>query len=187
MKKVSHIIWTFSISLWIYHLFFPEFNTIENILISLITAIFSSLPDIDLKIVNYFKKLNYKTLFLSYPIYFLIKTIFKHRTITHSFLFSSIFYIGYYIFSNILNNTILNIQIFSLSINLSLFLAYLSFSIFLAITLHIFEDSLTVAGVEPLYPIKIKIRFARFRTNSSISQIIIDFVGFLIGVLFFIY
>lgn len=165
MKRFSHIIWTFSISLWIYDLYF-NLNLFENIFYSSITAFLSFLPDIDLKIVRYFHNLNFKTLFISYPLYLLIKIIFKHRTITHSVFFSLIFLVLYYF------------------LNSNHYLGLLIFTFFLAIILHIFEDSLTIAGVQPLFPIKFKFRLFFFRTSSSFDEFIINILGLLILIMY---
>lgn len=163
MKKISHIIWTFALSLWIFDFFF-HLGILWNLLYSIITAFFSFLPDVDIRIVNYLKKMNWKTLFLSYPLYLFVKTFLKHRTITHSIWFALVFlgfywYVGY------------------------LFL----FTFFLAIILHIFEDSLTISGVYPFFPLKLKLRLGWYSTNSTFDEIILNIFGFIIGFLFIIY
>ncbi len=186
MKKTSHLIWSFSLALWLYDSIF-KINLIQLILYSLITSFFSVLPDIDLKIINYFKKLNYRTFFISYPFYILAKIIFKHRGLTHSFLFSGLFYGIYYFIPKITNLNYFNIFNSNSYIDLILNLNIIFLMISIGIILHILEDSFTISGVRAFYPFNFKFRLLKFSTNSILDEIILNFIGFLIGIIFIIY
>ncbi|MGC9133145.1 MAG: metal-dependent hydrolase [Nanopusillaceae archaeon] len=118
-----------------YYIF--SFDKISSIIIAIFVGIISTIPDFDYKI---FKWSNKQYLFLNktklkYPLFpyylfilFLIK-IFKHRGITHSiFPIILFFLLGFF--------TIRLFYLFSL-----------------AFLLHIIEDSLTVSGIQPFYPL----------------------------------
>ena len=160
MLKRNHFLWTLGISPWIFHTL--DLNIELIITLSLLTAFLSSLPDLDQKIVRYFKKLNFKSLYLTYPIYILVKLIFKHRTITHS-LFIPIAIL--------------------ISINLleyNLYLEYFLISLSSALILHVFEDCMTIAGVKIFWPIPYNFRFANFKTASKFHNNILHILGIII-------
>ena len=159
MLRQNHFLWTLGISPWIFYAL--NYDIIQIILLSFLTAFLSPFPDTDLKIVKYFKKLNLKTLYLTYPIYILIKLIFKHRTITHT-LFIPITLL--YLQHRFLENEIL----IALTISFSL-----------ALILHIFEDSLTIAGIKLFWPIPITLRLAKFKTSSKLHHNILLIIGFI--------
>jgi membrane-bound metal-dependent hydrolase YbcI (DUF457 family) len=160
MLKRNHFLWTLGISPWLFY--YLNLNLELIFTLSLLTAFLSSLPDIDLKIVKYFKKLNYRSFFLTYPIYILVKLIFKHRTITHSlFIPISLLLLNKFIITNYY---------------LSLFLFSLSF----ALILHVFEDCMTIAGVKIFWPLKYNLRLASFRTASNFHNSILHILGIII-------
>lgn len=166
MKKVNHFTWSLALSVWIFYFYF-EYNIFETIIFSLIVAMISWLPDIDIRIVNESRKLLKASFYLLLPIHFIVKTIFKHRTITHSLFIPIVLYlISLYLIENIY---------------LDKFLIILSLSLFL----HIFEDSLTVSGVKLFWPIPLKIRFAKFSTNSEVHFILLELIGYAIFFSFF--
>jgi len=124
----------FSVSLVLSYIIynFLSFDKLSSIVLSIITASLSSLPDFDYKIYSWANK---KRIFMErtrlkyilFPIYlfiiFLIK-IFKHRGTTHS--------------------------IFPIILFLYLSLYFKPFFIlFLSFILHIIEDLLTVSGIQP--------------------------------------
>jgi membrane-bound metal-dependent hydrolase YbcI (DUF457 family) len=160
MLKSNHFLWTLGISPWIFH--YLNF-TIELItVLSILTAFLSSLPDLDLKIVKYFKKLNYKSFFLTYPIYIIVKLIFKHRTITHSLFIPIILLtINYYLVETI-------------------YLSYFLISLSTALILHVFEDCMTIAGVKIFWPIPYNFRISNFRTASKFHNNILHVLGIII-------
>jgi membrane-bound metal-dependent hydrolase YbcI (DUF457 family) len=160
MLKANHFLWTLGIAPWIFHYLNYELALI--LILTLITAFLSSLPDLDLKIVRYFKKLNYKSFFLTYPIYILVKLIFKHRTITHSLFIPLAILIYVYLVQN------------------NLYFEYFLISLSSALILHVFEDSLTIAGVQMFRPIQTKIKFANFRTASKFHNNILHVLGLII-------
>ncbi|NQZ85635.1 MAG: metal-dependent hydrolase [Nanoarchaeales archaeon] len=160
MLKSNHILWTLGISPWIFNFLNYELSII--IILSIITSLMSSLPDIDQKIVRYFKKLNFKTLYLTYPIYIIVKLIFKHRTITHSLFIP----IAILISVNLLQYNI--------------YLEYFLISVSSALILHIFEDCMTIAGVKIFWPIPIKVKLANFRTASNWDNTVLHIIGLLI-------
>lgn len=160
MLKSNHFLWTLGISPWIFYFLKLEIELIFTL--SLLTAFLSSLPDLDLKIVKYFKKLNRKSFYLTFPIYLIIKLIFKHRTITHSlFIPITLLIINYFFIENIYTN-------------------YILISLSTALILHVFEDCMTIAGVKLFWPIKINIRFANFRTASKFHNGILHILGIII-------
>lgn len=164
MLKRNHFLWTLGISPWIFHYLNYELELIFAL--SIITAFLSSLPDLDQKIVKYFKKLNYKSFFLTYPIYLLIKLIFKHRTITHSLFIPIAILISNYSYIE------------------NIFISHFLISLSLALILHILEDAMTIAGVKAFWPIPIKIRFASFKTASNFDNNILHILGLLILISF---
>lgn len=167
MKKINHITLSFAISLWIFYYILSK-NIYQTLIFSFLVGIFASLPDIDIKIINKSWNITKNTLFLFYPIHIIIKTIFKHRTITHSIWIAIILLL---IINFIENNYLINILMI----------------IILAIILHILEDSFTISGIKPLYPIPIKLRFAKFSTNSKIDFFLFEFIAYFFIFLFFIF
>lgn len=163
MKKINHITWSFALSLWIYYYLFNQ-NILQTIFFSFFVGILAWLPDVDLRIIKLSQKLVLNSFFIFYPFHLLIKIIFKHRTITHTIWIPlSLFLINKYI--NVKSNFIFENIIMILII---------------AILLHIFEDSLTISGVQPLFPIPIKIRLWNFNTSSQIHFFILEVIGYLI-------
>ncbi len=164
MKKKNHFIWTLGLSFWIFY--YLNYDIYLIFILGFLTAFLAPIPDIDIKIINFFRKLSKKTYFILYPIYLFVKLIFKHRTITHTIWFSGIFFmIAYYFVTNHY---------------LDLILICIGFAIFL----HIFEDSLTKSGVEPFFPVPIKIRLFDFSTSSQIDFIFLEWFGILIALSF---
>lgn len=160
MLKRNHFLWTLGISPWIFYTLKLDLELIISL--SILTAFLSSLPDLDQKIVKYFKKLNYKTFFLTYPIYLLSKLIFKHRTITHSlFIPIGLLFTNYYLVENI-------------------YLSHFLISLSSALILHIFEDCMTIAGVKVFWPIPINIRLAKFKTASNFDNSVLHTIGLII-------
>lgn len=165
MRKLNHISLTFAISLWIFYYFF-NFKIIQTILLSTLTAFFSSLPDIDIKIIKKIKKLERKTLFLICPLTYFLKVIFKHRNITHSIWFFGIFF---YISEFFLKNK---------------YLILFTKTIYLAIILHIIQDSFTKTGIKLFYPIKFKLKLANFSTNKNSHFLFFQILAYIICLIF---
>ncbi len=161
MKRVNHITWSFGLSLWIYYFAF-DFNLFITTLFSFFTAAFAWLPDIDIRIVNLSREIMYKTLFLAFPVYLFMRILFKHRTITHTLWLPILFFSVYFYF-----------DLFFLFEDILLILG-------MAISLHILEDSLTVTGVQPFFPISLKFRFGDFSTSSTLHFIFLEIMSFLI-------
>jgi len=152
----------FSTSLVISYLIysFIGFDKISSIVLSIITASLSSLPDLDYKIYSWankkriiFERTGLK--YILFPIYlffiFLIK-FFKHRGTTHSifpiiiFLYLSIYFRPFFI-------------------------------LFLSFTLHVIEDVFTVSGIQPLYPINgLKIRIPILNNKQRKLQTILSYI-----------
>jgi len=152
----------FSVSLVLSYLVYNllNFDKLSSIVLSIITASLSSLPDLDYKIYSWANK---KRIFLEktrlkyilFPVYlfiiFLIK-VFKHRGTTHSifpiilFLYLSIYFKPFFI-------------------------------LFLSFTLHIIEDSFTVSGIQPFYPInEFRIRIPILNNKQRKLQTILSYV-----------
>lgn len=164
MKKINHITMSFAISLWIFYYLLNQ-NIFQTCIYSLFVALLAPIPDIDIKIVNKSWILTKYSLFLLYPIHFIIKNIFKHRTITHTIWIPTVLIILIKFIENQIVNNILII-------------------VTLSLILHILEDAFTINGVEPIYPIPIKIRFAKFSTNSTIHFLIFELISYSIVFLF---
>ena len=167
MLRINHITWTISLSLFLYSYLF-ELNLFYTILLSLITGYFSSIPDIDIKIIKKLKKIDKKYFYLTIPFTILPRIIFRHRTITHSLFLPIIIstFSEIYIKNNIL--------------------LYISRIFYIAIILHIFEDAFTKAGVKMFFPFQINIRFFKFSTQSKLDFLILQYTSFGILILFFI-
>jgi len=158
MIKRLHFSTSLVLSYLIYNLL--NFDKLSSIVLSIITASLSSLPDFDYKIYSWANK---KRIFMErtglkyvlFPIYlfiiFLIK-IFKHRGTTHS--------------------------IFPIILSLYLSLYFKPFFIlFLSFTLHIIEDLFTVSGIQPFYPIsELKIRIPILNNKQRKLQTILSYV-----------
>jgi membrane-bound metal-dependent hydrolase YbcI (DUF457 family) len=165
MNKVNHISWTLGLSLWIFYLYF-DFSLVHSMIYSFFCASIAWLPDVDLKIIKKINEFNRSTLFLFYPLTFIFKILFKHRSITHSIWIPlCLFFISEYVLISGISRVILLI-------------------ISLAIFLHIFEDTLTVRGVEIFYPFSLRIRFLRFHTDSKIHFYILEFCAYFILIAF---
>ncbi|RIB35226.1 MAG: hypothetical protein BXU00_02775 [Candidatus Nanoclepta minutus] len=160
----------FSTSLLLSYLIygFLGFDKVSSIVLSIITASISSLPDFDYKIFSWankkkilFEKTGLK--YILFPIYLLILLLiklFRHRGITHSIFPIIIF--------------------FYLSI---FFRPFLILSI--SFLLHSIEDSFTVSGIYPLYPVrdiqlKIPILSNKQRRLQSILSYLFIFIFFLL-------
>jgi len=158
MIKRLHFSTSLVLSYLIYSFF--NFDKSSSIVLSIITASLSSLPDFDYKIYTW---ANNKKIFLEksglkyflFPIYlfiiFLIK-VFKHRGTTHSifpiiiFLYLSIYFKPFFI-------------------------------LFLSFTLHIIEDLFTVSGIQPLYPIsEFRIKIPMLNNKQRKLQTILSYV-----------
>jgi len=139
----------------------------SSIILSIITANLSSLPDLDYKIYSWANKKRIflektKLKYILFPIYlffvFLIK-VFKHRGFTHS-IFPIIFF---------------------------LFLSFYFkpfFILFIAFALHIIEDAFTVSGIQPFYPIeKIKIRIPILNNKQKLLQTALSYIFIFIYIL----
>ncbi|MFW5704674.1 MAG: metal-dependent hydrolase [Nanoarchaeota archaeon] len=167
MRKRNHISWTFAISLWIYYFIF-DYNLKITLILSIITAWISFLPDIDITIVNYIKKFERFTLYLSWPITVLAKVFFRHRKITHTLYLPALFFIV---------AEIITVPDVPLTIALRIF--------YLAITLHIIEDMFTVQGIDFLYPLPPHLKLGNFTTKSYITMLFLDLVAYTFAILFF--
>ncbi|MFW6009324.1 MAG: metal-dependent hydrolase [Nanoarchaeota archaeon] len=168
MIKLNHFTLTLAISFWIYYFIF-SINLAFTFLLSLITAMLSSLPDIDIKIIKQINSYNRKTLYLLYPITFLLKLIFKHRTITHS-IWLPLFLLLLDIIFNF-NNIIID---YSLRV------------FYIAIFLHIIEDATTKKGVKIFFPIPFNLRLFVFSTSSKINFLLIQLISYSIIFMFFL-
>jgi hypothetical protein len=168
MKKLNHFSLSFSISFWIFYFLFEQ-NIIITFFLSLFVALLSSLPDIDIKIIRSLNNLNKKTLYLTYPIILVFKLIFKHRTITHTIWLPAI------------------LLIFDIYTNFNFFIEYILKILYIAIFLHLIEDSLTISGIKPLYPIPLKIKLFNFSTDSKIHFLFFQSLSYVILFSFFFF
>ncbi|MEM4757743.1 MAG: metal-dependent hydrolase [Nanopusillaceae archaeon] len=165
----------FSISLilsYIIYFVFMDFDRYSALSLSIITAKFSTLPDMDYKISSWVSKQisileRKKIYYFVIPYYLFLKFLakmFKHRGITHSIYFVLLFLFLKFVFSNIF------------------FILALSFA------LHILEDIFTVSGVEIFYPLsnfKVRIplfnnRYKEIQDKISIGSLILFFIIFLL-------
>ena len=145
------------------------FDKISSIIISIIVGLICIIPDYDFKIYNWANK-QYENInkskilkYLLYPYYlfilFLLK-LFKHRGFTHSIFPIIIFFLlGFFI-----------IKIFYL------------FS--LAFLLHIIEDSLTVSGITPLYPLS-NYKFVIPILNNRKNRKLQEYLSYITYIIFF--
>ncbi len=133
----------FALTLLISYILFYDilfFDKISSLLLGVIVASFSSIPDYDWRIYAWSNRQLIKlkgsplkyVLFPYYLFLKLINKVFKHRTTTHSLFFVGIFFLFGY------------------------FLLKLFYLIGLAIFLHIIEDCFTVSGVPIFYPLSNK-------------------------------
>ncbi|MGC9079294.1 MAG: metal-dependent hydrolase [Nanopusillaceae archaeon] len=149
-------------------------DKLSSIILSLIIGFISVLPDIDYNIYNWaYKQYKYlenkKIKYLIYPYYlflWILVNLFKHRGFTHSIFPILIFFI------------------------LGFFTIHLFYLFSIAFLLHIFEDSFTVSGIYPLYPIKdyqFKIGILSNNRNRN-AQIVLSYIFWIIYIfLIFIY
>lgn len=167
MRRASHFLWSFGISLFLFFYVFSV-NIIFTFLFSFLVGFFSFLPDIDIRITNRVDKFNRDTFYIFWIFNFWIKLFLKHRTITHSiWLPLFLFYFGEFVF-------------FENFVFLNFFRVF-----YLAFFLHIFEDCFTVSGVDLFYPIKFNFRFGKFSTDSFLHYHLLNFFGFCFVVFFF--
>ena len=140
MSRKGH----FLFSLLLAYIFFRiQYNKAIALILAIIAAYFSSLPDLDLVLGI------------------------KHRTITHSLIFSLI----PLILANFINN-----------IYISLILKIIGIAIFT----HLIGDSFTTMGVMPFYPFsKYKIRLSKSNIVSKKVLPYFSFISFLIAIIFF--
>ncbi|MEM1684248.1 MAG: metal-dependent hydrolase [Nanopusillaceae archaeon] len=162
-----HISVSLVISYLIYFLIM-NFDRFSSLLLSLVTAKLSTLPDFDYKIFSWSNKQilmlkNTKLYLILFPYYFLLiflNRIFKHRGITHSIYPILFFLILKFLFSNIF-----------------LILAF-------SFALHVLEDMFTVSGVQIFYPLNnFKLKIPLLNNKNREKQNILS-AAFL--VLFFI-
>jgi len=159
----------FSTSLVLSYLIYNLLGVDEpsSIVLSIVTASLSSLPDLDYRIHSWADK---KRLFLEktklkyflFPIYLfliLLIKIFRHRGITHSifpiilFLFLSLYFKPFFI-------------------------------LFLAFTLHIMGDIFTVSGIQPFYPIgNIRVRIPILSNRQRFLQTVLSYIFIFIYIL----
>ncbi|HIQ50591.1 MAG TPA: hypothetical protein EYH54_01305 [Nautiliaceae bacterium] len=166
MKKEDHFLLTFSISLYIYYFLFKD---LKYLLIgSILTAFFSWLPDLDIKVLKKIEKIKKKkriVYYLLFPCFYLIKKLLKHRGLTHSIYFPIFLIYLDYITEDFL---------------VSFFLK----TLYLSILLHILEDSLTKTGVSIVYPLNFKFKIPIFSTNNNIHSFLIKIKAFLFIIIF---
>ena len=161
MKQITHLIWSFGISLLLF-MFIFKINFFFTLLFSFLVGFLSFLPDIDIKIINKIDKFNFKTFYVFWIFNYPLKLFFKHRTITHSIWFPLLFFcLGEFVFSEFI------LVSYSLRI------------LYLALILHIFEDSLTVSGVELFFPFNFNFKLAKFSTDSFFDYWILNLIGFI--------
>lgn len=159
MKKTTHFIWTLGISLFIFKYVF-YYSILPNLIVSFITAFFSSLPDIDIKIIKKVQIFNRSTFYIFYILTIPFQLLFKHRTWTHTIYLPILFlFIAEFFTYNFYVQIICRI-------------------LYLTLSLHIIEDSFTVSGVRLFYPFNLKLRIAKFSTNSFFDYLILNLVGF---------
>jgi membrane-bound metal-dependent hydrolase YbcI (DUF457 family) len=167
LKKEDHFLATLAISPYIYYFFI--FKNLEyTILASFLTAFFSWIPDIDIKItkkIDKIKKRHKIIYFLLFPIFYLLKKVLKHRGLTHSLYIPLILIYLDYLIKDFL---------------LSFFIKILYFSVIL----HVLEDSITKSGVPIAYPLRYKIRIPLFSTRSKKHSIIIKMCSIILIILF---
>ena len=168
MKKEDHFYVTFSLSLFIYFYFF-YYSLFLTIILSFLTAYLSWLPDIDIKVLKKIDKIKKKHrvfYFLFFPIFWLVKKIFRHRTITHTLWIPLLLaYLDLFDLFNEKIETILRI-------------------IYLSLILHILEDGLTKTGVRLFYPLDLKLKIPLFSTNKEIDSLKIKTIAFFLILVF---
>lgn len=165
MKRLNHLSLSFAISLFIFYYYF-NYNFALTFLLSFFVSILSFLPDVDMTIINKLDKFNRNNFYIFFPFVYVLKSFFKHRTITHSVWFPLIFlFLAEYFFVNI-------------------FLILFFRVLYIAIFLHIIEDSLTLSGVRIFYPFDFKLKLFRFNTNSIIHFYLLEFLAYFIIILF---
>lgn len=153
---------------YLIYFFIADLDKISSVILSIITAKLSTIPDLDYKIYSwankqilFLKKSKFYILIIPYYLFleFLIR-IFKHRGITHT-IYPILFFI---------------------------FLRFLFFNLFfvltLAFVLHLLEDSITISGIRPFYPLsnlEIKIPIL-----SNKNRFIQDKLSILLLIIFFV-
>ena len=170
MLKRNHFTWTFFISLYIYFLFF-EYSPENTLILAFFTASISWLPDIDFKILDVLRNFEAKTLYILTPLIAFLKFIFQHRGITHSIFIPVILLVfGEFVFTqSIIIQTILRV-------------------FYLALFLHIFEDSLTIRGIKPFFPFSNQaIQFKLINTSSATHFVILEIIAYAMSINFYVY
>ena len=166
MNKLNHFSLSFGASLWIFHYFFTN-NVFAIFILSFFVAFLSSLPDIDIKIIKSINNYNRQTLYILYPITFILKIIFRHRTITHTIWLPTLLLLAdIYMQSNFYTDSILRV-------------------LYIGIFLHLIEDSLTKSGIKPLYPLPLKFKLFDFSTNSKADITFVQLLSIMIVISFF--
>ena len=166
MRKLTHIIWSFSLSSFLFFYLF-DFEFFKTIIFSCLVGFFSFIPDLDIKFVKKIKRFNKKTFYIFSIITTPIKKIIGHRQITHSLFLPLIFFLFYFVFRKY-------------------FFSYVFLILCFSIFLHIFEDCLTKSGVKIFYPFRFKLRLAKFNTFSEVHYLILNLIGLGFFILFLI-
>ena len=166
MQRKDHFISTFLFSLIIYKvygstLFHRELTLIEILILSIATAYFSYLPDIDIKYTMKInrhcskKRLNIFGRMRCFLLKKFILPLVKHRTYTHSLLILGLFICAQYLLLHYIDSMFFESLLY-----------YFFVIVDLGIFLHIVEDMFTTRGVPLFYPILTR-NFRFFSFNSS--------------------
>jgi len=168
VRKEDHFYVTFSLSLFIYFYFF-HYSLFLTLFLSLLTAYLSWLPDIDIKVlrkIDKIKKTHKIVYFLLFPIFWLVKKIFRHRTITHTLWIPLLLaYLDLFDLFNEKFEAILRV-------------------LYLSLILHILEDSLTKTGVKLFYPLDLKLKIPLFSTSKEADSLKIKTISFFLILIF---
>jgi inner membrane protein len=165
MRRINHFSWSFALSLWLFFYIF-KYEIFISFLLSLLVAFLSFLPDLDIILIKKVDRFNRENFYIFFLFVYIFKSIFKHRTVTHSIWIPFVlFYFAEYFFLN-----------FYLVIFLRV--------IYLSLILHILEDSCTVSGVRIFYPLNFNLRFFKFSTNSTIHFYFLEILAYFVAFLF---
>ena len=170
MRREDHFITTYTLSLYFYTFLF-NYSLLLTFVLSFFTAYLSWLPDIDIKVLKKLDKLRKEKkiiYFLFFPLIFLLRLFFKHRTFTHTFWIP---------FSLIL------LDLFVLDNG---FLKLIVRIFYMSLLLHILEDSLTKTGVRPFYPEKFTLKIPIFSTNDDFHSFLIKMISLVLLALYFL-
>ncbi len=166
MRRINHFSWSFAISLWLF-LYVFKYDFAITFLLSLLVAFLSFLPDLDIVLIKKVDKFNKQNFYIFFAFVYIFKSIFKHRTVTHSIWIPIIlFFLAEFFFFN-----------FYLIIFLRI--------IYLSLFLHILEDACTVSGVRIFYPFSFSLRFFKLSTNSTIHFYFLEILAYF-GVFLFV-